>query len=183
VHLIGKDILRFHTIYWPIMLIALGLPLPKKVFGHPWILSGEDKMSKSKGNVIYADDVVKKFGVDPVRYYMIHETPFASDGTFTYELLIDRINSDLVNTMGNLVNRTLNMAHQYFDGVVVEPNEQTEVDKKLIDFVLDAPKVIDEKMNQLRVADALEVIIEIFRRANKYIDETTPWALAKSEDD
>lgn len=183
VHLIGKDILRFHTIYWPIMLLALDLPLPKKVFGHPWILSGQDKMSKSVGNVIYADEVVKKFGVDQVRYYMIHETPFSSDGTFTYELLIDRINSDLVNTVGNLVNRTINMAFKYFDGIVVEPNELTDVDKKLIDFVLSSPKIIEEKMNQLRVADALEVIIELFRRANKYVDETTPWILAKSEND
>lgn len=183
VHLIGKDILRFHTIYWPIMLMALDLPLPKKIFGHPWILSGEDKMSKSVGNVIYADDVVNKFGVDPVRYYMIHETPFASDGTFTYELLIDRINSDLVNTIGNLVNRTLNMAHQYFGGIVVEPNDLEEIDKKLIDYVLSVPNQIDEKMNQLRVADSLEIIIELFRRANKYVDETMPWVLARSDND
>lgn len=181
VHLIGKDILRFHTIYWPIMLMALDLPLPKQIFGHPWLLSGEDKMSKSKGNIIYADDLVKFFGVDAVRYYLLHEIPFSSDGIFTYELLIERINSDLANILGNLVNRTISMANKYFDGIVSEPSCSAEIDKQLINVVKEASNKVEEKMNNLRVADAIDEIFEIFRRSNKYIDETTPWILAKDD--
>ena len=179
VHLIGKDILRFHTIYWPIMLMALDLPLPKQVFGHPWLLSGEDKMSKSRGNIIYADDLVKYFGVDAVRYYLIHEMPFASDGTFTYDLLIERINGDLANVLGNLVNRTISMSHKYFHGIVEEPNTFTDIDTKFRESILEIHKKVEEKMNDLRVADAIDEILELFRRSNKYIDETTPWVLAK----
>ena len=181
VHLIGKDILRFHTIYWPIMLMALDLPLPKQVFGHPWLLAGDDKMSKSKGNIIYADDLVKLFGVDAIRYYLLHEIPFSSDGIFTYELLIERINSDLANVLGNLINRTISMAHKYFDGMVAEPNSIEEIDQDLIRIVKVAPNKVEEKMSNLRVADAIDEIFEIFRRSNKYIDETTPWQLAKDE--
>lgn len=180
-HLIGKDILRFHTIYWPIILMALDLPLPHKVFGHPWMLFGNDKMSKSKGNIVYADDLVDKFGVDAVRYYMVHEMPFANDGTFTYDLLIDRVNSDLANILGNLVNRTISMSKKYFDGIVVEPSEFSDIDKELIDYVLSAPKLVDDKMEELKVSEAIDVIFEIFKRCNKYIDETTPWILAKDE--
>ncbi len=181
VHLIGKDILRFHTIYWPIMLMALDIPLPKQIFGHPWLLSGEDKMSKSKGNIIYADDLVKIFGVDQIRYYLLHEIPFSSDGIFTYELLIERINSDLANVLGNLVNRTISMANKYFDGIVVEPLKYENIDNELIETVKGAPAKVEIKMNNLRVADAIDEIFEIFRRSNKYIDETTPWILAKDE--
>ena len=180
-HLIGKDILRFHTIYWPIMLMALDLPLPKQIFGHPWVLIGTDKMSKSKGNIIYADDLVNLFGVDAVRYYLLHEIPFASDGTITYELLIERINSDLANILGNLVNRTISMSHKYFDGVVLEPKEEEEIDQELKSLVLDTTEKVNQKMDHLRIADAIDDIFEIFRRCNKYIDETTPWALAKEE--
>ncbi len=179
IHLIGKDILRFHTIYWPIILMALDLPLPHQVFGHPWLLCGNDKMSKSKGNIIYADDLVSLFGTDAVRYYLLHEIPFASDGTFTYELLIERINSDLANILGNLVNRTISMAKKYFDGVVKEPNTPEEIDKELIEVVKNAPKKVEEKMKEYRIADAIDEVFEIFRRSNKYIDETMPWALAK----
>ncbi|MBE6152165.1 MAG: methionine--tRNA ligase [Firmicutes bacterium] len=182
VHLIGKDILRFHTIYWPIMLMALDLPLPKQVFGHPWLLSGEDKMSKSRGNIIYADDLVKYFGVDAVRYYLIHEMPFASDGTFTHELLIERINSDLANVLGNLVNRTISMAKKYFDGVVVEPKFVNEIDHQFQKDILTIKDNVSNKMDELRVADAIDEILELFRRSNKYIDETMPWALAKDPD-
>ena len=181
IHLIGKDILRFHTIYWPCMLMALDLPLPKKIFGHPWLLFGNDKMSKSKGNIVYADDLVNKFGVDAVRYYMLHEIPFANDGTFTYELLIDKVNADLANVLGNLVNRTISMAYKYFDGVVEEPSENNDVDNELISFVLSVPKKVEEKINEYRVADALDYIFDIFRRSNKYIDDTCPWILAKDE--
>ena len=181
VHLIGKDIIRFHTIYWPIMLMALDIELPKQVFGHPWVLTGTDKMSKSKGNLLYADDLVGLFGVDAIRYYLLHEIPFANDGTITYDLIIDRINSDLVNILGNLVNRTVSMAHKYFDGVIVEPKVTEDIDKELIDVVLQAPSKVEQKMNELKVADAIDEIFEIFRRANKYIDETTPWTLAKDE--
>ena len=181
VHLIGKDILRFHTIYWPIMLMALDLPLPKQVFGHPWLLSGEDKMSKSRGNIIYADDLVKYFGVDAVRYYLIHEMPFASDGTFTYELLIDRINSDLANVIGNLVNRTISMAEKYFDGNVLVPTTLSDLDNGFRSDILSVKDKVEAKMSDLRVADALEEIVELFRRSNKYIDETMPWSLAKEE--
>lgn len=181
VHLIGKDIIRFHTIYWPIMLMALDLELPKQVFGHPWVLTGSDKMSKSKGNLLYADDLVGYFGVDAIRYYLLHEIPFANDGTITYDLIIDRINSDLVNILGNLVNRTVSMAHKYFNGIVMEPKEYEDIDKELIELVLKTPSKVEQKMNELKVADAIDEIFEIFRRANKYIDETTPWTLAKDE--
>ena len=181
IHLIGKDILRFHTIYWPIMLMALDLPLPKKIFGHPWVLFGNDKMSKSKGNILYADDLVKEFGVDAIRYYLLHEIPFASDGTITYELLIERINSDLANILGNLVNRTISMAHKYFDGIVSLPTEFEDIDQELIDLVLKTPSIVEEKMNDLKVAEAIDAIFDIFRRCNKYIDETMPWVLAKDE--
>ena len=181
VHLIGKDILRFHTIYWPVMLMALDLPMPKKIFGHPWVLFGNDKMSKSKGNIMYADDLVKEFGIDAVRYYLLHEIPYASDGTITYELLIERINSDLANILGNLVNRTISMAHKYFGGVVYEPTEIEEIDNELKDLVLKTPSIVEEKMNDMRVAEAIDSIFEIFRRCNKYIDETMPWILAKDE--
>lgn len=178
-HLIGKDIIRFHTIYWPIFLMALDLPLPKKVFGHPWLLMGDGKMSKSKGNVLYADDLVKELGVDAVRYYVLHEIPFDNDGTITWELLIERTNGDLVNTLGNLVNRTVAMANKYFGGTVVQSGSKEEIDSDLIDTVLSEVKIVDEKMEELRVADALSVIFNIFKRCNKYIDETAPWSLAK----
>lgn len=179
VHLIGKDILRFHTIYWPVMLHALGLELPKKIFGHPWIIAGEDKMSKSKGNIMYADDLVELFGVDAIRYYLLHEIPFASDGSITYELIIERINSDLANILGNLVNRTISMAKKYMDGEVLKPTQFEEIDKKLISLVLESPEKVTKLMDQLRVADAIDEIFNIFRRCNKYIDETTPWVLGK----
>lgn len=181
VHLIGKDILRFHTIYWPIMLMALDIPLPKQIFGHPWLLLGEGKMSKSKGNVIYADDLVDVFGVDSVRYYLLREMPFAQDGTLTYEQLIDRVNGELVNILGNLVNRTLAMSKKYFDGKVTNPNVKEDVDDDLIKYVTDTPRLVEEKMNELKVADAINLIIALARRSNKYIDETMPWVLAKDE--
>jgi len=181
VHLIGKDILRFHTIYWPVMLMALDLPLPKQIFGHPWVLCGEDKMSKSKGNIIYADDLVRYFGVDAVRYYLLHEIPYANDGILTHELLIERINSDLANVLGNLVNRTISMSHKYFEGEVLSPVTKEEIDNELINLVLETPKKVEINMNELKVADAMDNIFEIFRRCNKYIDETTPWTLAKEE--
>lgn len=181
VHLIGKDILRFHTIYWPIILKCLNLEQPKKIFGHPWILFGEDKMSKSKGNIMYADDLVKLFGVDAIRYYVLHEIPFSSDGTITYDLIIERFNTDLANTLGNLVNRTLNMAHKYFDGNVLEPIEPEEIDNELITLVKECKEKVDNKINDLKIADAMDEVFEIFRRCNKYIDETTPWVLAKDE--
>ena len=180
-HLIGKDIIRFHTIYWPIMLMALDLPLPKQVFGHPWLLMGDRKMSKSKGNVIYADDLVKLFGVDAVRYFVLHEMPFDNDGNITYELLVERINSDLANILGNLVNRTIAMSNKYFNGVVTNPNVCEVVDEELKAVALEAPKKVAEKMDKLRVADAIDVIFGLLRRSNKYIDETMPWALAKDE--
>lgn len=182
VHIIGKDILRFHTIYWPIFLMALGEPLPKKIFGHPWLLNGQDKMSKSIGNVIYADDLVRNFGVDAVRYYLLHEMPFAADGTITFETLISRFNSDLANTLGNLVNRTVSMINKYFDGEIPSVGEETEFDADLEDTCLRAAKKTEECMDKLRVADAMDCIWEIVNRANKYIDETMPWALAKSDD-
>ena len=181
IHLIGKDILRFHTIYWPIMLHALGLEIPKRIFGHPWLLFGNDKMSKSKGNIVYADDLVSKYGVDAVRYYMIHEMPFASDGTFTFELLINSINTNLANNLGNLVNRTIGMINKYFDGVVVNKNIDEDIDKDLKDIVLSARDKVNDKMDNLRIADSLDEVFEIFKRCNKYIDETTPWILAKDE--
>lgn len=179
VHLIGKDILRFHTIYWPVMLHALGLEMPKKIFGHPWIIAGDDKMSKSKGNIMYADDLVELFGVDAIRYYLLHEIPFSSDGSITYELLIERINSDLANILGNLVNRTISMSHKYIDGIVLKPTQFKEIDKELISLVLETPKKVSKLMDELRVADAIDEIFNIFRRCNKYIDETTPWILGK----
>ena len=181
VHLIGKDILRFHTIYWPILLMALGQPLPKQVFGHPWLLVGDGKMSKSKGNVIYADDLVDLFGVDAVRYYLLHEIPFASDGTMTYELLMERINSDLANILGNLVNRTIAMSHKYSKGILSDHAVPGEFDRELIDLCLATPAKVEAKMDELRVADAIDEIFALLRRANKYIDETMPWALAKDE--
>jgi len=180
-HLIGKDIIRFHTIYWPIMLLALNVPLPKQVFGHPWMLVGEDKISKSRGNAIYADDLVKFFGVDAVRYYVLHEMPFAQDGTITWELVIERINSDLANVFGNLVNRTVAMTNKYFDGQLTNNFEETDLDKEFKESIVSTVKTVDSKMDELRVGDSLEAIIELFRRCNKYIDETTPWALAKDE--
>lgn len=181
VHLIGKDILRFHTIYWPIMLMALDLPLPKQVFGHPWLLVGEGKMSKSKGNVIYADDLVRYFGVDAVRYIMLHEMPFAQDGTVTYELMIERINSDLANILGNLVNRTLSMTNKYFGGLVRNTQISDPIDEELIALAKATPANVQKKMDELRVADAMDEIFALLRRSNKYIDETMPWALGKDE--
>lgn len=181
-HLIGKDILRFHTIYWPIMLMALELPLPKQVFGHPWLLQGDGKMSKSKGNVIYADQLVDMFGVDAVRYFVLHEMPFENDGVISWELMIERMNSDLANTLGNLVNRTISMSNKYFDGVVTNTNITEPVDEELKALTLETPKKVIEKMDKLRVADAITEIFVLFKRCNKYIDETMPWALAKEED-
>ena len=181
VHVIGKDIVRFHTIYWPIFLMALGEPLPKQVFGHPWLLVNNGKMSKSTGNVIYADDLVDLFGVDAVRYYVLHEMPFANDGVLTYEMMIERINSDLANIMGNLVNRTIAMSHKYFDGKIMAPTAADSVDEELKAVALATPARVEEKMAGLHVADAIDEIFALLRRANKYIDETTPWALAKDE--
>lgn len=181
VHIIGKDILRFHTIYWPIMLMALGEPLPKKVFGHPWLLFGTDKMSKSRGNVIYADDLVRHFGVDAVRYYVLREMPFAQDGTITYETIIARFNADLANTLGNLVNRTVAMANKYFGGTVSHKGVCESFDADLISHATKTRDTVADKMDEYRVADALEEIISLARRSNKYIDETEPWALAKDE--
>jgi methionyl-tRNA synthetase len=180
-HLIGKDIIRFHTIYWPIFLMALDIPLPKQVFGHPWLLQGDGKMSKSKGNVIYADDMVDLFGVDAVRYFVLHEMPFENDGVISWELMVERVNSDLANILGNLVNRTISMTNKYFDGVVRDGGVSENVDQDLKNTVLEAVKKVDAKMDDLRVADAITEIFTIFRRSNKYIDETMPWALAKDE--
>lgn len=181
-HLIGKDILRFHTIYWPIMLMALDLPLPKQIFGHPWLLQGDGKMSKSKGNVIYADDLVEMFGVDAVRYFVLHEMPFESDGVITWELMVERMNSDLANTLGNLVNRTISMTNKYFDGVVSDKKVADSFDEDLKAVALKTLGLVDEKMDKLRVADAITQIFNLFKRCNKYIDETMPWVLAKDED-
>lgn len=180
-HLIGKDILRFHTIYWPIMLMALDLPLPKQVFGHPWLLQGDGKMSKSKGNVIYADQLVDMFGVDAVRYFVLHEMPFENDGVITWELMVERMNSDLANTLGNLVNRTISMSNKYFAGVVSNKGVKEDIDEELISLTLETPKKVAGKMDKLRVADAMTEIFTLFKRCNKYIDETMPWALAKEE--
>ena len=181
VHIIGKDIVRFHTIYWPIMLMALGEPLPKQVFGHPWLLFGEDKMSKSRGNVIYADDLVNLLGVDAVRYYLVSEMPYASDGSITYETIIERYNSDLANTFGNLVNRTIAMQNKYFDGVIQPGTIAQPVDDELKSFALDTIKKVEKCFETYRVADAVEAVLNLAKRSNKYIDETTPWALAKDE--
>ena len=180
-HLIGKDIIRFHTIYWPIILMALDLPLPKQVFGHPWLLRGDGKMSKSKGNVIYADDLVDFFGVDAVRYFVLHEIPFENDGVITWELMIERMNSDLANVLGNLVNRTVSMSNKYFNGVVTNPGCAYPVDEDLINVVTTTRNRVIEKMDKLRVADAITEIFALFKRCNKYVDETEPWVLAKDE--
>lgn len=179
VQLIGKDIIRFHTIYWPCFLFSLGLELPKKVFGHPWLLMNNDKMSKSKGNVIYADELVKEFGVDAVRYYLLHEIPFSSDGNITRELLIERINGDLANVLGNLVQRTISMGNKYFNGDISNKNGQTEFDKNLIDMVNSLDSNIETKMDKLEVSSSIDEIFDVLRLSNKYIDETTPWVLAK----
>ena len=180
-HLIGKDIIRFHTIYWPIFLMSLDLPLPKQVFGHPWLLQGDGKMSKSKGNVIYADDLVKFFGVDAVRYFVLHEMPFENDGVITWELMVERLNSELANTLGNLVNRTISMSNKYFDGVVTNTGVNEPVDEELKKVVLGTRAKVEAKMDELRVADAITEVFTLFKRCNKYIDETMPWALAKDE--
>ena len=181
-HLIGKDIVRFHTIYWPIMLMALDIPLPKQVFGHPWLLQGESKMSKSKGNVIYADDLVQIFGVDAVRYYVLHEIPYDNDGSITWDLLVERINSDLANILGNLVNRTIAMTNKYFDGVVTNPEVYEEVDDELKQIALAMPKKVQDLMDEFKASKALDEIFVLLRRTNKYIDDTMPWALAKETD-
>jgi methionyl-tRNA synthetase len=181
IHLIGKDIVRFHTIYWPIMLMALDIPLPKQVFGHPWLLQGESKMSKSKGNVIYADDLVDLFGVDAVRYYVLHEIPYDNDGSITWDLLVERINSDLANVLGNLVNRTIAMCNKYFGGIVTNPNVYEDVDQELKDIALAMPKKSMAKIDEFKASNALDEIFVLLRRTNKYIDDTMPWALAKDE--
>ena len=180
-HLIGKDIIRFHTIYWPIFLMALELPLPKQVFGHPWLLQGNGKMSKSKGNVLYADELAEFFGVDAVRYFVLHEMPFDNDGVITWELMVERINSDLANTLGNLVNRTISMSNKYFGGVVTDGGVAEEVDRDLKAVVTGTVQKVDAKMEGLRVADAITEVFNLFKRCNKYIDETMPWILAKEE--
>ena len=181
-HLIGKDIIRFHTIYWPIFLMALDLPLPKQIFGHPWLLQGDGKMSKSKGNVLYADELVDFFGVDAVRYFVLHEMPFENDGVISWELMVERMNSDLANTLGNLVNRTVSMTNKYFGGTVTDKGVAEDVDADLKAVMAKVPKLVDAKMNELRVADAMTEIFNLFKRCNKYIDETMPWVLAKDEE-
>ena len=181
-HLIGKDIIRFHTIYWPIFLMSLDLPLPKQVFGHPWLLQGDGKMSKSKGNVLYADELVDFFGVDAVRYFVLHEMPFENDGVITWELMVERLNSELANTLGNLVNRTISMSNKYFGGIVENKGVAEPVDDDLKNFILSVPAKVNEKMDKIRVADAMTEVFTIFKRCNKYIDETMPWALAKDEE-
>ena len=180
-HLIGKDILRFHTIYWPIMLHCLGVEMPEHIFGHPWLLFGSDKMSKSKGNIVYADDLVEKYGVDAVRFYMIHEMPYASDGTYTEDLLIDAVNTNLANVIGNLVNRTIGMANKYFDGIVSDKGVYEDIDNELKDLVLSLKDKVEDNMDKFRIADSLENVLDVYRRCNKYIDETMPWVLAKDE--
>lgn len=183
VHIIGKDILRFHTVYWPIMLMALGEPLPKQVFGHPWLLFGTDKMSKSRGNVIYADDLVQLLGVDAVRYYLLSEMPYAQDGSITYETIIERYNSDLANTLGNLVNRTVSMSNKYFDGEIKNPDTTDDIDKEFIEFAGKTVSEVERLMQTFRISDAIEAIINLARRSNKYIDETAPWKLGKNDED
>ncbi|MCI9479760.1 MAG: methionine--tRNA ligase subunit beta, partial [Lachnospiraceae bacterium] len=180
-HLIGKDIIRFHTIYWPIFLMALDLPLPKQVFGHPWLLQGDGKMSKSKGNVLYADELVEMFGVDAVRYFVLHEMPFDNDGVITWELMVERMNSELANTLGNLVNRTISMSNKYFGGVVSNPGFMEPLDRELRETAVSTAQKAADKMEELRVADAMTEIFALFKRCNKYIDETMPWVLAKDE--
>lgn len=180
-HLIGKDIIRFHTIYWPIFLMALDLPLPKQIFGHPWLLQGDGKMSKSKGNVLYADELAEFFGVDAVRYFVLHEMPFENDGIISWELMVERMNSDLANTLGNLVNRTVSMTNKYFGGTVADKGVTDEFDAELKAAMDKVPKLVEAKMNDLRVADAMTEIFNLFKRCNKYIDETMPWVLAKDE--
>ena len=180
-HLIGKDIVRFHSIYWPAFLMSLDLPLPHKIFGHPWLLSNNDKIGKSRGNAIYADDLAEKYGVDAVRYFVLHETPFANDGNITIELLEERFNSDLANVLGNLVNRTVAMSKKYFDSKVENPEVLEDVDNSLIEYAKKLPSLVDKKMDELRISDALEDIFELLRKSNKYIDDTTPWILAKDE--
>ena len=180
-HLVGKDIIRFHTIYWPIILMALNLPLPKQVFGHPWLLFGNDKMSKSKGNILYADDLVDKYGVDTIRYYVLHEIPFAQDGSITEDLIVQRNNSDLANILGNLVNRTISMVHKYFDGQVPSQKDLNDLDNELIKEVMTLKDKVDQNMNMLKIGAAIDDIFEVLHKCNKYIDETTPWILAKEE--
>ena len=181
IHLIGKDIIRFHSIYWPCFLWSLGIELPKKIFGHPWLLTNSDKMSKSTGNVLYADDLVDKFGVDAVRFYVLHEIPFSSDGNLTYELLIDRINSELANTLGNLVQRTISMGKKYFDGKVTNKGINDDVDNEFIHLIKDLDSRVEEKMNTYHISDAITCIFDVLRASNKYIDDTTPWVLAKDD--
>ena len=180
-HLIGKDIIRFHTIYWPILLMALDLPLPKQVFGHPWLLMNNDKMSKSKGNILYADDLVNLFGVDAIRYYLLHEIPFQNDGTISYELIIERINSDLANILGNLVNRTISMSQKYFDGEITNKNINDILDEEFIEPIKNLPSEVDKAMDKLEIGNAIDKIFDVLRKSNKYIDDTTPWSLAKDD--
>ena len=180
-HLIGKDIIRFHTIYWPILLMALDLPLPKQVFGHPWLLMNNDKMSKSKGNILYADDLVNLFGVDAIRYYLLHEIPFQNDGTISYELIIERINSDLANILGNLVNRTISMSQKYFDGEITNKNINDILDEEFIEPIKNLPSEVDKAMDKLEIGNTIDKIFDVLRKSNKYIDDTTPWSLAKDD--
>lgn len=180
-HLIGKDIIRFHTIYWPILLMALNLPLPKQVFGHPWLLMNNDKMSKSKGNILYADDLVNLFGVDAIRYYLLHEIPFQNDGTISYELIIERINSDLANILGNLVNRTISMSQKYFDSEITNKNVNDTLDEEFITSIKNLPSEVDKAMEKLEIGNAIDKIFDVLRKSNKYIDDTTPWSLAKDD--
>ena len=182
-HLIGKDIMRFHSIYWPCFLWSLDLPLPKKIFGHPWLLMNNDKMSKSKGNVIYADELVEKFGVDAVRYYLLHEIPYSSDGNITYDLLIERINGDLANVLGNLVQRTISMGNKYFDGIITNKNVNNELDDSLIEKINSLDHKVEEKMDNIEINAAITEIFNLLRASNKYIDETTPWVLAKDSNE